>query len=163
MLDIGGGFPADYRGNAPDLATYCAPIMQALAAYPDRVRVIAEPGRVLSAPCITSVSTIVGRALRGDEHWYYLDDGVYGGYSGTIFDHAAYPMTVFSDDPQRHDSVLAGPTCDSIDVVLETTAMPPLDIGDLLVGRLMGAYSIAHATEFNSIPKPKLVVTGERA
>jgi ornithine decarboxylase len=89
--------------------------------------------------------------------WYYLDDGVYGGYSGQIYDHARYHLTVFSDAACLQRSVLAGPTCDSIDVIAEDVPLPPLRIGDLVLGRQMGAYTLATASEFNSIPKPQVV------
>ncbi len=157
ILDIGGGFPADYSGDGIDLTEYCKPLMQALADYPAHVRFIAEPGRVLSAPSITAISTIVGRAERLDATWYYLDDGVYGSYSGQIFDHAYYPITVFSDSPDKAMAVLAGPTCDSIDVVMEGGELPALEMGDLVVGKVMGAYTLATASEFNSLPIPKLI------
>jgi len=161
ILDIGGGFPADYSahssGKVIDLAEYCRPIMQALASYPKHVHVIAEPGRVLSAPSISAISTVVGRAERLTATWYYLDDGVYGSYSGQIFDHALYPLTVFSDSKETAMAVLAGPTCDSIDVVMEGGELPALEIGDLVVGHVMGAYTLATASEFNSLPIPKLV------
>lgn len=157
VLDIGGGFPADYRGEGNDLAAFCRPIVEALAAYPAHVKIIAEPGRVLSAPSMTSVSTVVGRARRGEYTWYYLDDGVYGAYSGQIYDHAHYPLTVFSDDEATGASILAGPTCDSIDVIAEDAQLPAMEIGDLVVGRQMGAYTLATACEFNSIPLPKVI------
>ncbi len=158
VLDIGGGLPVDYTRHGLDLGEFCKPINAALVEYPESVRIIAEPGRVLSAPIMTSVSTVMGRALRGGLWWYYLDDGVYGAYSGQIFDHAEYPITVFSDDVDLHPSVLAGPTCDSIDVITELAMLPAMNIGDLVVGEQMGAYTMATACEFNSIPKPKLVV-----
>ena len=157
ILDIGGGFPADYSGAGLDLEAFCRPINEALAAYPEYVRIIAEPGRVLSAPSIRSISTVIGRARRGDATWYYLDDGVYGAYSGQIFDHVQYPLTVFGDAHETALSVLAGPTCDSIDVVLEGAQLPALEIGDLVVGEMMGAYTLASASEFNSIPKPRVI------
>jgi ornithine decarboxylase len=157
VLDIGGGFPADYSGKGLDLVEYCRPIVAALAEYPDSVRIIAEPGRVLSAPCITAISTVIGRAERIAANWYYLDDGVYGSYSGQIYDHAHYPLTLFSDDGATSPGVLTGPTCDSIDVVLEEGELPNLQIGDLVVGSMMGAYTLATSCEFNSLPIPKLV------
>jgi len=156
ILDIGGGFPVDYERRGLDLQAYCQPIVAALSDYPEQVRVLAEPGRVLSAPAVRSVSTVIGRAQRGEATWYYLDDGVYGAWSGQIFDGVRYPVTVFSDSPQLSLGVLAGPTCDSIDVLLED-ALPPLEIGDLVLGEMMGAYTLASASEFNSIPKPRLV------
>jgi ornithine decarboxylase len=157
ILDIGGGFPADYSGTGLDLASFCRPINEALAAYPEHVRIIAEPGRVLSAPSMRSISTVIGRARRGDATWYYLDDGVYGAYSGQVFDHVHYPITVFGDAQATSMAVLAGPTCDSVDVVLEGARLPLLEIGDIVVGEMMGAYTLATASEFNSIPKPRLV------
>ncbi len=161
VLDIGGGFPADYLGKGLDLIEYCRPIVEALAGYPDGVRIIAEPGRVLSAPCVTAISTVVGRAERLTANWYYLDDGVYGSYSGQIYDHAHYPLTLFSDDPETSTGVLTGPTCDSIDVVLEEGELPNLKIGDLVVGSMMGAYTRATSSEFNSLPIPKLVAINQ--
>ena len=161
VLDIGGGFPVDYEGTGVDLMEFCRPIRDALRNYPEHVRVLAEPGRVLSAPCITSISTIMGRAERGGLWWYYLDDGVYGAYSGQIYDHQHYPLTFFSDDETRRESVLAGPTCDSIDVITEQADLPPLNIGDIVVGKQMGAYTIATASEFNSIPKPRVLAINE--
>lgn len=159
IIDIGGGFPANYGDEQQD-GDFYAPIRQALARYPANVRFIAEPGRVISAPAMTSISTVIGRARRGEQMWYYLDDGVYGSFSGQIYDHARYPLTVFSDDAGRRPSVLSGPTCDSIDVVAEDVMLPDLEIGDLLVGTQMGAYTLASASEFNSIPKPRVITQG---
>ena len=156
VLDIGGGFPADY-GHADLAADFYGPIRAALKRFPRDVRIIAEPGRVLSASVMTSVTTVIGRAQRGEACWYYLDDGVYGAFSGQIYDHARYPLTVFSDDPESRCSVLSGPTCDSIDVIAENIRLPALEIGDLVVARQMGAYTLASASEFNSIPKPEVV------
>ena len=157
ILDIGGGFPTDYARQGADFDAFCAPIREALAELPVHVQVIAEPGRFLSAPCITSINTVIGRAARAGVNWYYLDDGVYGAYSGQIYDHAHYPLTVFADGAGACPAVLAGPTCDSIDVICEGIDLPRLSIGDIVVGELMGAYTLASASEFNSIPKPKLL------
>lgn len=160
VLDIGGGFPADYghgQGNGDWPPNFYAPIREALCRLPAHMRVIAEPGRVLSASVMTSVNTVIGRAQRGQAMWYYLDDGVYGAYSGQIYDHARYPLTVFSDKGDRLRSVISGPTCDSIDVIAEDVLLPEMEIGDLVVGRQMGAYTLASASEFNSIPKARVV------
>lgn len=161
ILDVGGGFPVDYgQGGDIDIYHFCEPIRAALAKLPDHVEVIAEPGRFLIAPAAAAVTTVVGKAMRGDQPWYYLDDGVYGMFSGIIFDHTRYPLHVFRQGPLR-ESTVVGPTCDSIDVVEENIALPELEIGDLLVGRMMGAYTAATATTFNSLPVPRIVVVGE--
>jgi ornithine decarboxylase len=157
MLDIGGGFPIPYRGETVPIGQFCRPIRQALKSLPRRVKVIAEPGRFIAGPAGTAVATVVGRAQREGRWWYYLDDGLYGSYSGQLFDHATYPIEVLDRDGPLHPSVLAGPTCDSIDVVREDLPLPELQIGDLVVGRMMGAYTCASATDFNFIPRARIV------
>jgi ornithine decarboxylase len=56
-----------------------------------------------------------------------------------------------------HASVLAGPTCDSIDVIAEDVPLPKLKVGDLVVGGAMGAYTWASASEFNFFPKATVI------
>lgn len=162
ILDIGGGFPVEYIGDVCETETFCQPIREALQQLPDNVRVIAEPGRFLSASVMTSISTVMGKAHRGDSIWYYLDDGVYGSYSGQIFDHATYPLTIFSDHSEEEQAVFAGPTCDSIDVIAENLTIPPLSIGDIVVGKQMGAYTSASATDFNLFQRAKIIVVNQK-
>ncbi len=90
-LDIGGGFPIDYIEHVPEIGRFCAPIRRTLAQLPRRVRVIAEPGRFIVGPAAIAVATVMGRARREGRWWYYLDDGLYGSYSGQHYDHAHYP------------------------------------------------------------------------
>lgn len=158
LLDIGGGFPVPYGPGVPSIEAFCAPIRQALRELPDDFRVIAEPGRFLSAPIGTCISQVMGKALRGGVHWYYLNDGVYGSYSGQVFDHAEYPLEVFGDGAATAPSVLAGPTCDGIDVIAEGIQLPALEVGDLVVGHYMGAYTCASATDFNFFDRAELLV-----
>ena len=158
-LDIGGGFPIDYLEPALPIEDFCAPIRAALAALPDGTRVIAEPGRFICGPAGTVVTTVMGRAWREGRWWYYLDDGLYGSFSGQLYDHARYPIELLrpAEGPRFH-SVLAGPTCDSIDVVAEDIELPELHAGDMLVGRQMGAYTAASATDFNFFPRARIVI-----
>ena len=159
-LDIGGGFPITYHDAVPDIGRFCAPIRKALKLLPKRIRVIAEPGRYIAGPAAIAVSTVMGRARRSGFWWYYLDDGVYGSYSGQLFDHARYPVRALKEGP-LHASVLAGPTCDSIDVIAEDVRLPALKEGDLVVGHAMGAYTWASASEFNFFPRPTVVSVNE--
>ena len=156
-LDIGGGFPIDYGQQAPAIQRFCAPIRAALAKLPKRIRIIAEPGRYIVGPAAIGVSSVMGRAKREGHWWYYLDDGLYGSYSGQLFDHAKYPVEALRREGPLLPSVLAGPTCDSIDVIGENLMLPQLEAGDLIVGRAMGAYTWASASEFNFFPKAMVV------
>ena len=153
ILDIGGGFPVDYLERSMPIEEFCAPIRAALQELPPSMRVIAEPGRFISAPAAVAVATVMGRALRDGRWWYYLDDGLYGSYSGQLYDHASYPVEALVPSGKTYASVLAGPTCDSIDVINENLELPLLDVGDLILGRAMGAYTWASASEFNLFPR----------
>jgi ornithine decarboxylase len=161
-LDIGGGFPIDYAQPVQDIGRFCAPLRTALAKLPKRVRVIAEPGRYIVGPAAIGVASVMGRAQREGHWWYYLDDGLYGCYSGQLFDHMRYPVEPLRESAQRLPSVLAGPTCDSNDVIAENLMLPQLKAGDLIVGRAMGAYTWASATEFNFFPKATVVTVNQR-
>jgi ornithine decarboxylase len=162
VLDIGGGFPVTYQEPLPPIHEFCAPIREALAKLPPGLRLIAEPGRFIAGPAGTSLSTVVGRALRDGRWWFYLDDGLYGSYNGQMFDHAMYSVRPLRDDGSRVPAVLAGPTCDSIDVVREQIELPMLEIGDVLVGQTMGAYTSSSATDFNFIRRAKVIAINEK-
>jgi ornithine decarboxylase len=163
VLDIGGGFPIEYGRPAAPIAQFCRPIRRELARLPEGVRVIAEPGRYIAGPAGTSIAAVTGRAQREGRWWYYLDDGLYGTYSGQLYDHALYPIASLKARGERYPSVLAGPTCDSIDVIREDIPLPELAIGDLVVGRMMGAYTSATATDFNFIPRARIVAVNREA
>jgi ornithine decarboxylase len=153
ILDIGGGFPVDYLHAALPIEEFCAPLKAALEKLPPGIRIIAEPGRYIAGPAAIAVASVMGRALRDGRWWYYLDDGLYGSYSGQMYDHSVFPVDALRSSTETFPSVLAGPTCDSIDVVREKLELPKLEIGDLIVGRVMGAYTWASASEFNFFPK----------
>ncbi|MCE7624369.1 type III PLP-dependent enzyme [Vibrio fluvialis] len=162
-LDIGGGFPVNYTKQVMPIDQFCVPINEALAELPETVQVIAEPGRFIVAQSMMSVASVMGQAERDGQTWYYLDDGVYGSFSGLIFDDAQYPLVTLKLEGEYAPSVLAGPTCDSIDVIAENILLPKLDNGDLIIGRMMGAYTSATATDFNFFKRAQTVVFNEMA
>ncbi len=157
VIDIGGGFPISYLASVMPIANFCQPINEYLTRYFSNYRIIAEPGRVISGPSVSLATTVIGRSMRNGAWWYYLDEGMYGSFSGKMYDHADYPMVV-SRSGERHNSVLAGPTCDSIDVLYENIRLPLLQIGDVLLFESMGAYTSASASDFNGFPRAKIVV-----
>lgn len=159
VLDIGGGFPIDYLQPAPTIDQFCAPIRAALATLPNGIRVICEPGRFICGPAGFCLTTVMGRSMRDGRWWYYLDDGMYGSFSGQLYDHSRYPVEPIAPHAgPKLPCVLAGPTCDSIDVIAEDIPMPELSAGDLLIGRQMGAYTSATATDFNFFPRARVLV-----
>jgi ornithine decarboxylase len=159
LVDIGGGFPIRHLdGEADPFAPTAAVVARELDRLFDaNVRLIAEPGRFLVGPAATLVTRVIGKAIRENKHWYYLDDGVYGALSGLVFDHAKYQFKVLRDG-RTQISTLAGPTCDSLDIIARGEDLPELEIGDVVYVPNCGAYSVATATRFNGLPLPKVVV-----
>ena len=158
LLDIGGGFPAQYVEPVPEIEALCAPINETLdRLIPAEIRVICEPGRFISASPVTLVSSVIGKAERDGKMWYYLDDGLYSTFSGIVFDHCKYPVVTNRPGAGRL-SVLAGPTCDSFDVMYDGLMIPEHEIGDKIVFPMTGAYCAVSASDFNSLRRPEYVV-----
>lgn len=160
ILDIGGGFPIRHFDHEEDPFDRLAPV---LAKEIDRlfdrsIRIIAEPGRFLVGPAATLVMRVIGKAIRENKHWYYLDDGVYGSLSGQVFDHCKYEFKTLRDGSTQL-STLAGPTCDSFDIIARGEDLPELQLGDLVYVENIGAYSLASATTFNGMPMAKVLAT----
>ncbi|MFQ5607604.1 MAG: type III PLP-dependent enzyme [Candidatus Zixiibacteriota bacterium] len=158
ILDIGGGFPVEYTEAVLPIDEFCRPLREALTSLiPGRVAVVCEPGRFISATAITLLVNVIGRSVRGGKPWYYVDDGVYGSFSGRIYDQCEY-KTLTNRNSTWIPSALAGPTCDSIDIIYSDIHLPPLEIGDTLVFPALGAYSAVSASRFNTLPQAKTVV-----
>lgn len=90
---------------------------------------------------------------------YYLNDGVYGSFNCTIFDHwQVYPSPLLAKEDfvirEKYLSTLWGPTCDSMDCIKRDVGLPEMHIGEWIVFREMGAYTIAAATTFNGFKYP---------
>ncbi len=160
VLDIGGGFPAPYRSSVMTTHEYCSALAEALGEYFGdlSIRIIAEPGRGIVAECVTLITRVVGKSVRGGLPWYFIDDGVYGSFSGKLFDHADFELVAeHAELRQRSRCVVAGPTCDSHDVVSTDQELPDLEVGELLLVPTMGAYTNASASGFNGLDIARIV------
>jgi ornithine decarboxylase len=162
VLDIGGGLPVPYDADVPHLDSFAAAVEAEIRPLTERgVQVISEPGRFVAAPSMIAVAGVVGVNRRGGVPWYYLDDGLYGSFSNVLSDHVHPTVHAYrglDDDLACVPSVLAGPTCDSTDVITTSAMLPALEPGDLVVAPCMGAYTSVTASEFNGIPKATVVV-----
>jgi ornithine decarboxylase len=162
VLDIGGGLPVPYDAAVPHLDSFVSAIEEEIRPLTRRgIQVISEPGRFVAAPAMLAVAGVVGVGRRGGMPWYYLDDGLYGSFSNVLSDHVRPTIHAYHGGLEERDavpSVLAGPTCDSTDVITTRAMLPPLDVGDLVVAPFMGAYTSVTACEFNGLPKATVVV-----
>lgn len=161
IIDIGGGFPVTYREPMPAIDAIAAVVDDVLGNRRDEFTLLAEPGRYLAADSMTLLTSVVGSAVRDGRMWHYLDDGVYGSYSNVMTEDVHPPILALReivDGVRGHEAVtLAGPTCDSADVIARDYPMPALDVGDVVVSPLMGAYTSVTASRFNEIAATKIV------
>jgi ornithine decarboxylase len=160
MIDIGGGLPAQYRGSIPSTACYAEAIGHALQrAFGDAPPlVMLEPGRslVADAGVIESEVVLVAKKARTDStRWVYLDVGKFGGLAETLGESIQYRMRT-SRRGRRGPVVIAGPTCDSADILYERTVYQlPLTLtgGDRLEILSAGAYTASYASAFNGFSR----------
>ena len=104
------------------------------------------------------INSIIGKQMRDEKQWYYIDDGIYGSFSGILFDHWDYDIISLKDEDNTYEkATIAGPSCDSLDIVKKEMYCPKLDEGDLLIALNAGAYSKVSATTFNGFSLPKTV------
>jgi ornithine decarboxylase len=158
LLDIGGGFPVPYTDELPNINEFCRPIRKALSTkIKEDISLACEPGRYISASAATLAASVIGKSTRSGTPWYFLDDGLYGSFSGRLYDHCLYQVFTNRNTTWKH-SVLAGPTCDSFDVIYNDILLPPLKTGDVLLFPAMGAYCSVSASTFNSLRKAEYIV-----
>jgi ornithine decarboxylase len=157
LLDIGGGFPVRHVKPIPSVEVIGEVVNEALKAFPDDVQVIAEPGRYLVSDAGYFVCRVLGTATRSGKRWMHWDAGLFGGVIETT-EGLKYKIRTDRSGPDIAWNV-AGPTCDSVDVVMREEPLPSdLQEGDFIYIRNAGAYTTAYASEFNGFPLPEVRV-----
>jgi ornithine decarboxylase len=157
ILDIGGGFPAPYDEHVRPFAELARTLNAEFERlFPPHMEILAEPGRFLVATAGKLLAEIIGKAVRGGKRCYYINDGIYGTFSGVLFDHIQYHLKSFRKGPTQICSVF-GPTCDALDTVSVAENLPELELGDMVYSENIGAYSHASSTFFNGFPPAKVL------
>src|SRR6185437_8479082 len=164
MVNLGGGFPTKYLKSVPTVKTYGSAIFKALRKhFGNRIpETIIEPGRgmVGNAGAIEAEVVLVSKKSDEDDvRWVYLDIGKFGGLAETMDESIRYPIRTLRDGAEMAPCVLAGPTCDSADVMYEKMPYPlpvTLEIGDKVLIEGTGAYTSTYSSvAFNGIPPLK--------
>jgi ornithine decarboxylase len=167
MVNLGGGFPARLRPNVPKVQDYGRAIFKALRKhFGNRIpETIIEPGRgmVGDAGMIEAEVVLISKKSDDDTvRWVYLDIGKFGGLAETMEEAIRYPIRTPRDGDKTAPCIIAGPTCDSADVLYEKTPYPlpvSLEIGDKLLIEATGAYTTTYSSvAFNGFPPLKSYV-----
>lgn len=162
MLDIGGGFPVRHVKPIPSIEVIGEVVNEALRAFPEEVEVVAEPGRYLVSDAGYFVCRVLGTATRSGKRWMHWDAGLFGGIIETT-EGLKYKVRTDRSGPDVAWNV-AGPTCDSVDVVMRDEPLPSdLQEGDFVYIRNAGAYTTAYASGFNGFPLPEIRVFESRS
>lgn len=169
MINLGGGFPASYIQPTNDLKEYASEITRYLSDdFGENIpSIILEPGRSLVGNSGILISEIVLISRKNNTslyRWVYQDTGKFNGLIETLGESIKYPIVTLKDGPdvKTGEVILAGPTCDSLDIMYENTKYKlPLDlkIGDRLYWLSTGAYTSSYASvEFNGFPPLKTYI-----
>ena len=160
MINIGGGFPATYLEPTQPLDVYTSEITRFLKEDfgEELPEIFVEPGRSLTADAGLLVAEVVLVSKKSKNNlyrWVYLDVGMFGGMIETIGEAIKYPI-YFEKDCPAEEIILAGPTCDSMDVMYETYKykMPTsVEPGDRPYVLTTGAYTHSYSSGyFNGSP-----------
>ena len=161
MVNLGGGFPAKYIRKTPKLESYGKAIFKALRRhFGNQIpNTIIEPGRgmVGNAGMIEAEVVLIAKRNREDDlRWVYLDIGKFHGLAETIDESIRYPIKTTRDRDETGPCVVAGPTCDSVDVLYQKNPYPlpvSLAIGDKVLIEAAGAYTTTYSSVgFNGYP-----------
>lgn len=170
MINLGGGFPTNYISEVNPIKVYADEINRYLAEdyadEEDMPEIILEPGRSLvgGSGVLVSEVVLISRKSRTDlTRWVYTDVGLFQGLIETLGEAIKYPVYTpkMETSTDAGTVVLAGPTCDSTDIMYEETnyKLPQeLEIGDRIYWLTTGAYTNSYSSvEFNGFPPLEVV------
>lgn len=154
MLDVGGGLPARYDSSVAGVDAYTDAIAESMQRhFGNRLpRTIVEPGRYMVADAgvlETEVVLVSRKSYEDDVRWVYLDVGRFGGLAETEGEMIRYPVTTGRDGGEAGPVILAGPTCDSVDILYEKSDYRlPLNLqaGDKVRFLSTGAYTTTYSS-----------------
>ncbi len=159
ILDIGGGFT---RENFEACAHKINEAVEENFGDLKGVKVIAEPGRYFAEEIYTFFVSVMGIRKRDNVMQYWVKDGLYGSFNAIIYDQQVPVFEVYRnpslppfEDDEHHESEIMFETCDSCDKMENKLMLPKLRVGDYLMVRNFGAYTLSAATDFNGINMTK--------
>lgn len=175
IVDIGGGFPGiDVESKNISFEKIANKIQNAINTHfheiKENITFIAEPGRFFVASSHTLVVNIIGKkettthnsetGATEKEFTYYINDGIYGSFNCIYFEKTIPDIQPFNErDGKLYKTKIFGPTCDSIDIIVQETYLPELVVGEWCYIESFGAYTTALASNFNGFSKTQIYYT----
>jgi ornithine decarboxylase len=169
-INLGGGFPTPYLKPIPSMEEIGEVINDSIESYfgDRKLKIVAEPGRYMVGDAGLLVSKVILTSNRLGKDWMYVDTGVFHGLT-EVLGGIMYPVAFYDarslekiEDENEKIVTLAGPTCDSFDIIYEDYSVPAsVKIGDYMVFYSAGAYTSGYNTYFNSIKGPGMVVIND--
>ncbi|CAG2106564.1 unnamed protein product, partial [Medioppia subpectinata] len=176
-LDIGGGFPGSPGANEVSFDILVHAVNEALDRHfpvidldgnSTNFTIISELGRYYVASAFTLVTSVIAKQIdeyqteqgTRTEMTYYLNEGVYGSFIDCIlYDHVVPEPVLINHhrNEPRYLSHLAGPTCDSMDLIRRDVILPEMTVGDWMYMVNMGAYTVSVITGYCGFSAPRLV------
>jgi ornithine decarboxylase len=161
FVDIGGGFVGD---DVNKIQSYAKPINAAIEKFfnDSTIKIISEPGRYfVESAFIRAIQITLKKILPDGKMHYYVNDGIYTSFLLNHICHGKYfrfgqieiirKSSLNNDHKQQLiNSTIFGATCDSNDKILNDVKLPELEMGDWLVFKNMGAYTLSLSTSFNN-------------
>nr|XP_031847575.1 ornithine decarboxylase 2-like isoform X1 [Nomia melanderi] len=157
LIDIGGGFPGE---SASRIDNFACVVNDAIKDIDPGITIISEPGQYFVSSAFSLVSYLHTKKLTSYKgkpvRMYYVDCGVYTSFIEELLNLKARVPTPLDKPPsdEKFSSSVWGPTCDSLDCILKSAMLPELEVGNWLIWRDMGAYSIAVSSGFNGFNLP---------
>jgi ornithine decarboxylase len=158
MVNLGGGLPAHYTEQVPSAADIGELVADAaLRTFGPDAEYAFEPGRALVADAGTLVTSVIGNAVRHGRPWVFVDLSIYAGLL-EVTGGWRYTMRTNRDHLPLQHVTLAGPSCDSTDILAEDIALPELEVGDQIELLTAGAYTTSYE-RYNGLAFPTISYT----
>jgi ornithine decarboxylase len=162
LLDIGGGFPGNTGTECyfSEIATAVNTALEEHFPNDGSVQIIAEPGRYYVASAYSLATNVIATREMVDpdtsemKYMYYINDGVYGSFNCVLYDHYVPEPSFLANNEsnEKFTSSIWGPTCDGLDCIHSSIRIPKLNVGEWVLWKNMGAYTISGAVQFNGLP-----------
>jgi diaminopimelate decarboxylase len=163
-LSPGGGWAVPYMSGDPHLAPAeaIAAISRALLEGCQQYslplpRLVLEPGRELVARAGVALYRVGALKEAADVHYAFIDGGLADNPRPALYDAHYTALLGNRDAPPATTYTLAGPFCESGDILIHETPLPMLQPGDLLAVPASGAYQLSMANNYNAAPRPAVL------